>query len=302
VTMETGIWRAAATLLLWSLITVTGAAAYYTDMVTAVAGEPTVLPCGGGPANLELLPTTATWHRRPTGGSAVPATDARYQLREDNSLVLEHVRPEDEGRFTCTDTTTEQLIAVYDLKVRKPSVVRVESNGADQPLSEGDTFWLTCRVLTDSAAHAAQLLVWRGDALLRPDDPRASLTAQRSKNVWRLSVANVTRDDTARYSCRAKTYFDRAEAAVQLTVAPRVTADCTGGSAELGWSAAAGAPAAGFLVRMTVDGEVVDEALVPGNMTSVEVKDLAAGSQVQFQVEAVESGAVPGEATCLIPV
>ena len=83
-------------------------------------------------------------------------------------------------------------------QVRKPSVIRVESNAESGPLSEGDTFRLTCRVLTDSASHAATLLVWRGDTLVAPDDPRVTLRTQRTRNVWQLSVANVTREDAGR--------------------------------------------------------------------------------------------------------
>ena len=83
--------------------------------------------------------------------------------------------------------------------MRKPSVVRVESNAESGPLQEGDTFHLTCRVLTDSASHGATMLVWRGDTLVAPDDPRVTLRAQRTRNLWQLSIANVTRADAGRW-------------------------------------------------------------------------------------------------------
>ncbi|XP_043230619.1 roundabout homolog 1-like [Amphibalanus amphitrite] len=273
-------------------------AAPHTDSLTGVAGEATVLPCGGDP--LRADPAAVTWHRRPKGGSTVPAVGAGFQLRGDGSLWLARLEPDHEGRFTCTDATTDRLIAVYDLKVRKPSVIRIESNAESGPLSEGDTFRLTCRVLTDSASHAATMLVWRDDTLVAPDDPRVTLRTQRTRNVWQLSIANVTRADAGSYICRAKTYFDRAEASAQLMVAPRVAADCTSSSAELRWSADAPSPG-GFIVRMTVGGAVADEALVPADMRSVDVSDLEPGSQVRFEVKPAEEGAVEGTASCFVP-
>ncbi|XP_037070293.1 contactin-2-like [Pollicipes pollicipes] len=290
------------TALVAALCCITAAAppaAPYTDSLTAVASEATVLPCGGDQRDQEP-PAAVAWHRRPVGGSAQPAAGAGYTVRPDGSLLLQSVRPDDEGRFTCTDAATDRLIAVYDLKVRRPSVVRIESNAAGGALAEGATFRLSCRVLTDNAAHAATLLVWHDDALLDPDHPRLTLNAQRPRNAWHLSVANVTRADAGRYICRAKTYYDRAEATAQLMVAPRVAANCSSSSAELRWSADAPAPD-GFVVRMMVGGTVADEALVPGDMTSVEVSALEPGSHVQFEVEAAESGAVPGHASCAVP-
>lgn len=83
-------------------------------------------------------------------------------------------------------------------QVRKPSMVRLESSADSGPLSEGDTFTLSCRVLTDSAAHAVNLLIWRDARLLSKEDPRVTLTTQRQRNRWRLSVANITRRDAGR--------------------------------------------------------------------------------------------------------
>ena len=92
------------------------AAAPHTDSLTGVAGEATVLPCGGDPARAD--PAAVTWHRRPTGGSTEPAVGAGFRLRGDGSLWLPRLEPAHEGRFTCTDAATDRLIAVYDLKVR----------------------------------------------------------------------------------------------------------------------------------------------------------------------------------------
>ena len=92
------------------------AAAPFTDSLTGVAGERTVLPCGGDPSRPD--PAAVTWHRRPAGGSTEPAAGAGFTLRGDGSLWLDRLQPDHEGRFTCTDTATDQLIAVYDLKVR----------------------------------------------------------------------------------------------------------------------------------------------------------------------------------------
>ena len=78
-----------------------------------------MLPCGGDPRRPD--PAAVAWHRRPVGGSTEPAVGAGFTQRGDGSLWLERLRPDHEGRFTCTDTATDQLIAVYDLKVRSSS-------------------------------------------------------------------------------------------------------------------------------------------------------------------------------------
>ena len=103
------------------------------------------------------------------------------------------------------------------------------------------------------------------------------------------------------YICRAKTYFDRAEASALLTVAPRVAADCTSSSAELRWSADTPSPG-GFIVSMMVGGAMADEALATADMRSVDVSDLEPGSHVRFAVRAAdEPGAVDGTADCHVP-
>ena len=58
------------------------------------------------------------------------------------------------------------------------------------------------------------MLVWRGETLVAPDDPRVTLRTQRTRNVWQLSVANVTRKDAGRW----------APAQLQLRAAPASSA------------------------------------------------------------------------------
>ncbi|CAB3409874.1 unnamed protein product [Caenorhabditis bovis] len=179
------------------------------DEVEAVAGKKVTLEC-----KFFASPNAAvTWESPILAG--LPHTQVPANHYGVGKLVIDNVKPEAEGEYTCVGTNKYgQATGLIKLLIRKPTIIEPFARSEEIRMA-GEEMRLPCDATADDQLEVKY--EWLVDGKPLPEDNIAS-GHYKIDDDHSLVISNPTQYDSAKYKCVVSTKLDKVEKEVKIQI------------------------------------------------------------------------------------